>query len=250
MEGRLWGVTVVGSSAEPLPPDAEQRVGEFTELVATAIANAEAQAALTASRARIVTAADDARRRLERNLHDNAQQRLVSLAVQLRSIEAGAPSELCSIKEQLSDAVAALSAASADLQELARGIHPAIESHGGLGPALETLARRCTIPVALHLELDGPIPESAEVAAYYVVAEAITNTTRHAEASGMDIDMRINGSDLALSIRDDGIGGADSSKGSGLMGLIDRVEALGGRLQIASPPGGGTALHVAIPTST
>jgi signal transduction histidine kinase len=247
VDSRLWGVAVVGST-EALPPDAEQRVREFNELVATAIANAEAHGALTASRARIVTAADDARRRLERDLHDGAQQRLVSLAVQLRSIEAGVPAELGSIKQRISDAMAGLSAASADLQELARGIHPAIESHGGLGPALETLARRSTIPVALHLKLEGRIPEAAEVAAYYVVAEAITNTTRHAQAAGMDIDAQIDGSELVLSIRDDGIGGADSSNGSGLIGLIDRVEALGGHLQIASPSGSGTALHVTIPT--
>jgi signal transduction histidine kinase len=247
VEGRLWGVAVVGSSAGPLPPDAEQRAGEFTELVATAIANAEAHAALTASRARIVTAADDARRRLERDLHDGAQQRLISLALQLRSIEAGVPSELGSVREQISDAVVGLTSASADLRELARGIHPAISSKGGLGPALKMLARRCTIPVTLHLKLDGPIPESAEVAAYYVVAEAITNATRHAHASGLDIDLVINGSDLVLSIRDDGVGGANTRNGSGLIGLIDRVEALGGHMQIASPPGGGTALHVAIP---
>jgi signal transduction histidine kinase len=249
VQKRIWGVAVVGSSPmELLPPDTEQRVGEFTELVATAIANAEAHAALTASRARIVTAADDARRRLERDLHDGAQQRLVSLAVQLRSIEAGVPSELGSLKGQISDAVSGLNAASNDLQELARGIHPAILSRGGLGPALKTLARRCAIPVTVHLDLGGRIPEAAEVAAYYVVAEAITNSTRHAQASGMDIDVRVDGSELVLSIRDDGVGGADTSNGSGLIGLIDRVEALGGHLQIASPSGGGTALHVAIPT--
>jgi signal transduction histidine kinase len=248
VQNRIWGVAVVGSSpTELLPPDTEQRVGEFTELVATAIANAEAHAALTASRARIVTATDEARRRLERDLHDGAQQRLVSLGLQLRSIEAGVPSELGSLKEQISDAVAGLSAASADLRELARGIHPAILSKGGLGPALKTLARRCAIPVTVRVELARRISESAEVAAYYVVTEAITNATRHAQASEIDIDVRINGSDLALSIRDDGIGGADSSRGSGLVGLIDRVEALGGHMQIASPPGGGTALYVAIP---
>jgi signal transduction histidine kinase len=250
VQNRLWGVAVVGSGpTEPLPPDAEQRVGEFTELVATAIANAEARAALTASRARIVTAADDARRRLERDLHDGAQQRLVSLALQLRTIEAGVPSELGSLKEHISDTVAGLNAASADLQELARGIHPAILSRGGLGPALKMLARRCTIPATVNLELEERISESAEVAAYYVVAEAITNATRHAHASGMDIEVLINGSDLALTIRDDGVGGADSSNGSGLIGLVDRVEALGGHMQIASPPGGGTALRVAIPIS-
>jgi signal transduction histidine kinase len=247
VESRLWGVAVVGTSGEPLPSDTEQRVGEFTELVATAIANAEAHAALTAARTRIVTATDEARRRLERDLHDGAQQRLVSLGLELRSIEAGVPSELGSLREQISDAVAGLTAASADLQELARGIHPAILSKGGLGPALKMLARRCAIPVTVHLELAEHIPESTEVAAYYVVAEAITNTTRHARASGMDIDVRIDGPDLVLSIRDDGVGGADSGNGSGLIGLIDRVEALGGHLQIASPYGGGTALHVAIP---
>jgi signal transduction histidine kinase len=248
VQGRLWGVAIVGSGpTEPLPPDAEQRVGEFTELIATAIANAEARAALTASRARIVTAADDARRRLERDLHDGAQQRLVSLALELRSIEAAVPPELGSLKEQIADTVAGLSTASADLQELARGIHPAILSRGGLGPALKTLGRRCTIPVSLRLELKERLSESAEVAAYYVVAEAITNVSRHAHASGLDIDVSINGSDLALSIRDDGVGGADTSNGSGLIGLIDRVEALGGHLQISSPPGGGTRLDVAIP---
>jgi signal transduction histidine kinase len=249
VQGRIWGVAVVGSSpTELLPPDTEQRVGEFTELVATAIANAEARAALTASRARIVSAADDARRRLERDLHDGAQQRLVSLALQLRTIEAEVPPDLASLKEQISDAVADLNAASADLQELARGIHPAILSRGGLGPALRMLARRCTIPVALRLTLDAPIGESAEVAAYYLVAEAITNASRHAQAAGIDIDARIDGPDLVVSIRDDGVGGADSSNGSGLIGLIDRVEALGGHLHIASPPGAGTALHAAIPT--
>jgi signal transduction histidine kinase len=248
VQGRIWGVAVVGSGpTELLPPDTEQRVGEFTELVATAIANAEARAALTASRTRIVTAADDARRRLERDLHDGAQQRLVSLGLQLGSIEAEVPSELGSLKEQISDAVAGLTAASADLRELARGIHPAILSKGGLGPALKTLARRCAIPVTVRVELERHISESAEVATYYVVAEAVTNATRHSQASEIDIDVRINGSDLALAIRDDGVGGADSSNGSGLIGLIDRVEALGGYMQIASPPGGGTALHVTIP---
>jgi len=172
----------------------------------------------------------------------------VSLALQLRSIEAGVPSELGSLKGQIADAVAGLNAASADLQELARGIHPAILSRGGLGSALKTLARRSAIPVTVRLELDGPMPEPAEIAAYYVVAEALTNTTRHAHASEMEVDVRLNGSNLVLSIRDDGVGGADSSKGSGLIGLKDRVEALGGRMEIASPPGGGTTLNVAIPT--
>ncbi|OJZ71400.1 histidine kinase [Mycobacterium paraffinicum] len=248
VEGRLWGIAVVGSSSEPLPLDTEQRIGEFTELVATAIANAEAHAALTASRARLVTTADDARRRLERDLHDGAQQRLVSLALQLRSIEAGVPSELGWLKDQISAAVTGLNAASTDLQELARGIHPAILSKGGLGPALKALARRCPVPATVRLALEGQIPEFAEVAAYYVVAEALTNATRHAHASAIDVDARIEESKLVVAIRDNGVGGADRRNGSGLVGLIDRVEALGGQLDIASPPGGGTALRAAIPT--
>lgn len=250
VEGRLWGVAVAGSGpTRSLPPDAEQRVGEFTELVATAIANAEAHAALTASRARIVAAADDARRRLERDLHDGAQQRLISLALQLRSVEAGVPAELRPLRDQISDVVAGLTSASGDLQELARGIHPAILSKGGLGPALNALARRCTIPVTLRLQLDGSIPEPVGVAAYYVVAEAMTNAARHAHASGLDIDATATGPGLVLSIRDDGIGGTDIGNGSGLIGLIDRVEALGGRMRITSPPGGGTTLEVEIPVS-
>ncbi|ODR05358.1 histidine kinase [Mycobacterium sherrisii] len=251
VQGRLWGVAVVGSGpAEVLPRDAEQRVGEFTELVATAIANAEARAALGASRARIVTAADQARRRIERDLHDGAQQRLISLTLQLRSIEAEIPSELGCVKHKIADAVAGLVEASNDLRELARGIHPAILSRGGLGPALKVLARRSTVPVTLALDLQGNISESAGVAAYYVVAEAITNAVRHARGTGIDVDAGIDGADLVLSIRDDGVGGADSRKGSGLIGLIDRVEALGGNLQIVSPPGGGTIVHVSIPTGT
>lgn len=245
---RLWGVAVVGSGAmQPMPPETERRVGEFTELVASAVANAEAHSALTAARTRIVTAADDARRRLERDLHDGAQQRLLSLALQLRTIEADLPSEFRSLKDQISDVVAGLGAASADLRELARGIHPAISSRGGLGSALKMLARRCAIPVSVHVELADRIPQSTEVAAYYVVAEALTNATRHAHASNMYIDVVTNESELTLSIRDDGVGGADSSKGSGLIGLIDRVEALGGHMLIDSPPGDGTALRVTIP---
>ncbi|SOJ52744.1 Sensor histidine kinase ComP [Mycobacterium simulans] len=246
--GRLWGAAVVGSrQAKPLPPDSEQRIGEFTELVATAIANAEAHSALKASRARIVTAADDARRRLERDLHDGAQQRLISLALQLRLIEADAPPELGPLKAQISQAVANLAAASADLQEIARGIHPAIVSTGGLGPALKALARRCPIPVRLNVAIEGRLSESAEIAAYYVVSEALTNVARHARASGVDIDAKTKGSDLLLSIRDDGAGGADCDKGSGIIGLIDRVEALGGHLRILSPPGAGTTLDIVIP---
>ena len=248
VDGRVWGAAIVGSSRPvPLPPDTEARVADFTDLVATAIANAQAHAELTASRARIVAAADDARRRLERDLHDGAQQRLVSLGLQLRIAEASVPSELQPLKEQISDVVDGLVGVSEEVQEISRGIHPAILSKGGLGPALKTLARRSTVPVELDLAVDRRLPESAEVAAYYVVAEALTNAAKHARASQVTVRVQAEDANLHLAIRDDGIGGADSAKGSGLTGLIDRVEALGGTMAISSPPGSGTSLLVEIP---
>jgi signal transduction histidine kinase len=247
VDGRLWGAAVVGSTRpEPLPPDTEARVGDFTDLVATAIANAEARAQLTASRARIVAAADDARRRLERDLHDGAQQRLVSLGLELRTAEASVPPELHQLKGQISHLVAGLAGVSEELHEISRGIHPAILSNG-LGPALKTLARRSTVPVQLELAVERQLPESAEVAAYYVVSEALTNAAKHARASEVDVCVDTDGANLRLTIRDDGIGGADLRKGSGLIGLTDRVEAHGGQMTISSQTGRGTSLLVTIP---
>jgi signal transduction histidine kinase len=248
VDGRVWGAAIVGSSRpEPLPPDTEARVADFTDLVATAIANAQARAELTASRARIVAAADDARRRFERDLHDGAQQRLVSLGLQLRTAEASVPSELQPLRDQISDVVDGLVGASAEVREISRGIHPAILSKGGLGPALKTLARRSTVPVELDVAVDRRLPESAEVAAYYVVAEALTNASKHARASQVTLRVQAEAANLRLAIQDDGIGGADSAKGSGLTGLIDRVEAIGGKMVVSSQPGCGTSLLVEIP---
>jgi len=244
--GCLWGAAVVGS-IQPLPRDTEARVGDFAELVATAIANADARAELTASRARIVAAADGARRRFERNLHDGAQQRLVSLGLQLRIAEAGVPPELPALAEQISDAIAGLTGVSDDLQDISRGIHPAILSKGGLGPAIKTLARRSAIPVELHLAVDRRLPECAEVAAYYTVAEALTNAAKHAQAAEVRVSCEADSANLFLRIRDDGIGGADLARGSGLIGLKDRVEAAGGQLEIASIAGRGTSLSATIP---
>jgi signal transduction histidine kinase len=246
--GRLWGAAMVWSSLrEPLPSDTEARVEDFADLVATAIANAETRAQLTASRARIVAAADGARRQFERDLHDGAQQQLVSLGLELRMAEASVPSELPALRNQISHVVAGLTGVSEDLREISRGIHPAILSKGGLGPALKTLARRSTVPVELHVRVDRRLPDSVEVAAYYVVAEALTNTAKHAQASEVNVSVEADGANLHLSIRDDGSGGADSTRGSGLVGLNDRVEALGGRVQISSVAGDGTSLVVTIP---
>jgi signal transduction histidine kinase len=247
--GRLWGAANVGSSRhEPLPPNTEARVGDFADLVATAIANADARAELTASRTRIVAASDAARRRFERDLHDGAQQRLVSLGLQLRTAEASLPPEWHVLRERLSDVVTGLTGVSEDLQEISRGIHPAILSRGGLGPALKTLGRRSAVPVDLRVAIDRRLPESVEVAAYYVVAEALTNAAKYARASEVQVSAEADGPNLRLSIRDDGIGGADSHKGSGLIGLIDRVEALGGELRISSVVGSGTELLAMIPS--
>jgi signal transduction histidine kinase len=248
VDGRVWGAAIVGSSRpEPLPPDTEARVGDFADLVATAIANAETHAELTASRVRIVAAADDARRRIERDLHDGAQQRLVSLGLEMRTAEASVPPELHSFKEQISHLVTGLAGVSEDLHEISRGIHPAILSKGGLGPALKTLARRSAVPVELDVGVDRRLPDSVEVAAYYVVAEALTNAAKHAQASEITVRVEAEGANLHLLIRDDGIGGADTAKGSGLTGLVDRVEALGGQMTITSQPGSGTSLAVKIP---
>jgi signal transduction histidine kinase len=248
VDGRLWGAAIVGSTQpEPLPPDTEARIADFAELVATAIANAETRAELTASRARVVAAADEARRRFERDLHDGAQQRLVSLGLALRTAEGLVLPGQQALKEQISDVVAGLAGIAQDLREISRGIHPAILSKGGLGPALKALARRCTVPVELDVGVDRRLPECAEVAAYYVVAEALTNAAKHARAYEVNVCVEVEDADLRLLIRDDGIGGADARKGSGLTGLIDRVEALGGQMKISSHAGNGTSLLVKIP---
>jgi signal transduction histidine kinase len=248
VDGRLWGAAIVGSSRpEPLPPDTEARLADFTDLVATAIANAQTHAELTASRARIVAAADDARRRFERDLHDGTQQRLVSLGLKLRTAEACVPPEQHPLREQISDIVNGLTGISEDLREISHGIHPTILSKGGLGPALKTLGRRSAVPVELDLGVDRRLPESAEVGAYYVVSEALTNVAKHARASVVKVGVETEGANIHLSIRDDGIGGADAAKGSGLIGLTDRVEALGGTMAISSPLGSGTSLLVKIP---
>ena len=248
VDGRVWGMAAAGSSApEPLPSDTEARMGDFADLVATAIANAATRADLIASRARVVAAADDGRRRLERDLHDGAQQRLVALGLQLRLIETSIPPELQAVRDQLSGIVSGLTGVSTDLQEISRGIHPAILSKGGLGPALKTLARRSAVPVTVDLAIDRGLPDSVEVGAYYVVSEALTNVAKHARASHVVVSGQSNDGILYLSINDDGIGGADFGNGSGLLGLRDRVEALGGRMRIVSPAGSGTSLDVTIP---
>jgi GAF domain-containing protein len=248
--GHLWGMAAATSRAEPLPTDIDTGMADFADLVATAIANAATRDELLASRARIVAAADDARRRLERDLHDGAQQRLVALGLGLRAAEACVPDELQSLKERIAGLVTTAAAVSAEVQEISRGIHPAILSKGGLGPALKTLARRCAVPVNLDIHVDQRFADSIEVGAYYVVAEALTNAAKHARASVVEVCAQATDTTLRLVIRDDGIGGAAAGGGSGLIGLVDRVEALGGKMTIQSPAGRGTSLLVNIPIET
>jgi len=247
VEGRLWGVMIVASRAGPLPADTEARLTGFTELAATAIANAEAQAALTASRARIAAAADATRRRIERNLHDGAQQRLVSLALNLRAAQATAPPGAGEHVHQLDEVAAGLDDVLAELREIAGGLHPAVLAESGLCAALKTLARRSTVPVDVDIQVEGRLPEPVETAAYYTVAEALTNAAKHAQATSADIQVAENGGILRVRVCDNGCGGADSREGSGLVGLRDRAEALGGHLELHSPPGEGTTLDITLP---
>ncbi|HEY0398846.1 MAG TPA: GAF domain-containing sensor histidine kinase, partial [Acidimicrobiia bacterium] len=248
VEGRLWGMMGAGSTVEqPLPADIETRLASFTELVAAAIANAESRADLAASRARIVVAADETRRRIERDLHDGAQQRLVSLEFDLRSAQAMVPPHLRELAAHLGRVAEGLASASGELQEICRGIHPAILSAGGLEPALGALARRSALPVKLDLHADRRLPEPVEVAAYYAVSEALTNAAKHADASVVSVELDAGDGTVTLAIRDDGIGGADPTRGSGLVGLRDRIEALGGRIEVRSPAGHGTTVLIAVP---
>jgi signal transduction histidine kinase len=228
--------------------ESERRLGDFAELVAQAIANAEARDQLAASRARIVQAGDDARRRIERNLHDGAQQRLVSLALSVRLAERkfaddeDAASFLAQVAEELASTLD-------ELRELAHGIHPAVLTSRGLRAALESLAARAPVPVEVVAVPDQRLPESIEATAYYVVAEALTNVAKYARATGATVSVARVDERLEVEVRDDGVGGASMDRGSGLRGLADRLEAVRGNLQVVSPPGRGTAILASIPVT-
>ncbi|MER7280229.1 CHASE3 domain-containing protein [Dactylosporangium sp. NPDC000244] len=245
--GRTWGVLkALSTCASPLQQQDAERAAEFTELVASAIANSQARADLTASRARVVAATDESRRRIERDLHDGTQQRLIALLLALRAteteVDGGLQSRLHGIGSDLSEAID-------ELRELARGIHPSILSEGGLSPAIRSLARRSPVPVEVRLDLPARLDASVEIGVYYVVAEALTNAIRHAHATLISVSASATDESLSLSVEDDGVGGADPGTGTGLTGLGDRVAALGGTMQIASRPGSGTRLAIMIPLS-
>ncbi len=248
--GRLWGAVAAATAARaPLPEDAEQRLCDFAELVAQALANADAYEKLAASRARIVGAGDAERRRLERNLHDGAQQRLVALALQLRLVDAKMDRDPEAARELLAGAHGHLEEALDELRELARGIHPAILTDRGLAPALESLVARAPVPVEIASLPEDRLPEPVEAAVYYVVAEALTNAAKYAQASRVSVTVQRQDGSAVVRVADDGVGGADPAAGSGLRGLADRLEALSGRLRVDSAPHRGTRIEAEIPLS-
>ena len=246
--GRLWGAVVaVLKAPHSFPPGAEERLGAFTRLVSLALANEEAREELAASRARLVSAGDEERRRLERNLHDGAQQRLVSVSLSLRLAQGRLDSDPEAAHELLSRANAELAVALEELRELARGIHPAVLTERGLGPALASLADRTPLPVELERLPDSRLPGQVEAAAYYVVSEALANVAKYADATAVSVRVAHQNGRAVVEVVDDGVGGADPEQGSGLRGLTDRVEALGGRLAVTSPAGEGTTIRAEIP---
>jgi signal transduction histidine kinase len=245
VEGELWGAMLVASRKMPLPPDTERRLERFTELVATAISNAESRAALAASRRRIVAAADEARRRIEHDLHDGIQQRLVALTLRARALSRRPPDELPRLTAELADDLAA---AADELREISRGIHPTILAQAGLGPALRALGRRSGVPIDVDVRVESRLPAPVEVAAYFVASEALSNVAKHARATVVRLSAAYDDGVLTLEVYDNGIGGAAPEHGTGILGLRDRVEALGGKISVESPTGGGTTLSLRLPT--
>jgi PAS domain S-box-containing protein len=245
--GIIWGAVGI-ASAEPLPADTEARLGAFCELVSLAVASAQAREDLSASRARLVKAGDEQRKKLERNLHDGAQQRLVSLALTIRLARRQLESNAEAAAASLEGAAKELDLALQELRELARGLHPAALTEQGLGPALAGVAERLPIEVDMSTPAER-LPENIEATAYYIVSEALTNVAKHAQATKARVDMTLAGEVLKFEITDDGRGGADPSAGSGILGLRDRAEAVGGTLFVISPPGKGTVVTAQIPFS-
>jgi GAF domain-containing protein len=249
VEGHLWGLIAVGSMVKPsLPGDIEVRLSSFTELVATAIANAESRAALTASRVRIVAAADESRRRIERDLHDGAQQRLVHAVIVLKLALQALSDDDAGASDLVAEALRHAQQAHADLRELAHGILPEALTRGGLQEGVEALVSRVSLPVSVDVPVER-LPASVEATAYFVISEALTNVVKHAHAAGASVTARVECGELRVEIRDDGVGGADSGHGTGLGGLDDRVSALDGRLALHSPAGGGTRVRALLPVS-
>jgi signal transduction histidine kinase len=243
--GTLWG-TVAIASEDPLAPESESRLEAFCELASLGVASAQARADLIASRARLVKAGDEERRRLERNLHDGAQQRFVSVVLRLRLARDRLASDPAAAAELLEQVAHELDTGLQELREIARGLHPAILGDHGLRHALEALAARITIPATIDVP-DERLPGQVEATAYYIVSEAMTNVAKHAAARHAQVAVRVDGDVVRCEVSDDGRGGADASTGTGILGLRDRAEAAGGTLSIVSPPGQGTVVAATLP---
>src|SRR6476659_1890279 len=246
--GIMWGAVGI-ASAEPLPADTEGRLSAFCELVSLAVASAQAREDLSASRARLVKAGDVQRRKLERNLHDGAQQRLVSLALTIRLARRQLETNPEAVAASLEGAANELDLALAELRELARGLHPAALTEQGLGPAITAAVQRLPIEVDISVP-DIRLPENIEATVYYIVLEALTNVARHAEATNAKVTIQLDDDVLRFEITDDGRGGADPASGTGILGLRDRAEAVGGTLFVISPPGKGTLVTAQLPLSS
>ena len=247
VEARVWGVTVAGSTLnQSLPADTEARLASFTELVGMAIANAESRAALTASRARIVAAGDESRRRIERDLHDGAQQRLVHAVIALKLALRGLSSGDADAEELVAEALRHAEAANSELRELAHGILPAALTRGGLRAGVQALVSRTSLPVTVEVTVER-LPAGVEATAYFVISEALTNVVKHAHADSATVTAGVERGQLRIEVRDDGVGGAYGGDNTGLGGLEDRVSALGGQLLLESPQGGGTRVCAFVP---
>jgi signal transduction histidine kinase len=248
VDGRLWGVIVASWDGERSPPgDTEERMAKFAQLLDTAIANADGRDQLMASRARLLTAGDEARRRVVRDLHDGAQQRLVHTIVALKLAQRAFRDQDATAESLLSDALEQAEQGNRELRELAHGILPAVLTHGGLRAAVDAVVARLDLPVRVDVPAER-LPAEIEASAYFIVAEALTNVVKHSQAGRAEVTASLEDGTLRIEVRDNGAGDADLD-GHGLVGMRDRVTTLGGRLEVESPPGGGTLVAATLPLS-
>jgi signal transduction histidine kinase len=246
VDGRLWGAMIAATRSDaPMPPGTESRMGQFTELVATAISNVHARSELAASRARIAAAADDERRRVVQDLHDGAQQRLVHTVLMLKLARRAVDEDADRGRALLTEALQHAESAIAELRELSHGILPGALSHGGLRAGVEALATRMPVPLTCDVSVDR-LPPAIEATAYFVIAESLTNVAKHARARGVTVAAHVRDGTLMIRVQDDGVGGARRD-GPGLLGLADRLAIFGGQLRVESPSGGGTLVAADVP---